>query len=297
MAVITQKENKETAWQIVLVTILGGSFPAETKEYYHVRINLKNELKRASNKRYELDISYGDLNQYIIIPYKNRVKLHLKGDEIIEPYKITSIEVSKTLYPLNDKREKWFTNGRWHYKIGGEIETILKDNDITRIVMNSTMTNQSLSDVPPDPPGNETNIFIVHGHDDASKNELSSFLYNIGLRPIILHEQPKEGRAIIEQFEKYAAIANYAFVLLTPDDIGGKSRRDLKPRARQNVILEMGYFMGKLGRSRVCCLLMRDLDPPSDIHGILFIKYKEKIQEIFYEIRKEIRKAGYKIND
>jgi len=94
-------------------------------------------------------------------------------------------------------------------------------------------------------------VFIVHGHDDASKNELANFLWRIGLRPIILHEQPAAGRAIIEQFEKYAADVGYAFVLLTPDDFGGdNANKVVQPRARQNVILEMGYFMGKLKRER-----------------------------------------------
>ncbi|MGB8035837.1 MAG: nucleotide-binding protein, partial [Nitrososphaeraceae archaeon] len=102
--------------------------------------------------------------------------------------------------------------------------------------------------------GDPKKVFIVHGHDDGSKNELASFLYRLGLTPIILHEQANEGRTVVEKFESYASDVGYAFILLTPDDVGGKDKAELKPRARQNVILELGYFMGKLGRDRVCGL-------------------------------------------
>jgi hypothetical protein len=139
-------------------------------------------------------------------------------------------------------------------------------------------------------------IFIVHGHDDASKNELATFLFKFGLEPIILREEAKQGRTIIEQFEKHASNVGYAFVMLTPDDAGYKSDSQVRPRARQNVILELGYFWGKLGRGRVCCLSKGEVDPPSDMYGILLLKYKEKVEERFYDISEEVRKAGYKIN-
>jgi len=126
-------------------------------------------------------------------------------------------------------------------------------------------------------------VFIVHGHDvHASKNELANFIWRIGLEPIIPHEHPKGGRVIIDQFEKHAANVEYAFVLFTPDDID----RDLQTTkivfrhsARQNVILEMSYFMGKLGRERICCLVKGEVEPSSDIHGILFLKYNQKVED------------------
>ncbi len=86
-------------------------------------------------------------------------------------------------------------------------------------------------------------VFIVHGDDDSSKNELSSFLFRLGLKPMILHEQPNAGKTVIEKFEQYSSDVGYAFVLLIPDDIGGKDKENLSPRAKQNVILELGYFM------------------------------------------------------
>ncbi|MGC1928374.1 MAG: nucleotide-binding protein [Candidatus Nitrosopolaris sp.] len=138
-------------------------------------------------------------------------------------------------------------------------------------------------------------VFIVHGHDDAAKNELSSFLFRPGLKPIILHEQPNNGKAVIEKFEQYASKVGYAFVLLTPDDIGGKDRRNLSERARQNVILELGYFMAKLGRDKVCGLYKGNVELPSDVLGVLYLKYENSIQERAFDISQELSSNGYKI--
>jgi predicted nucleotide-binding protein len=98
-------------------------------------------------------------------------------------------------------------------------------------------------------------VFIVHGHASEAKESLARFLERVGLEPIILHEQPNSGRTIIEKFEVYADVG-FAVVLLTPDDVGAPkdAPTELKPRARQNVIAELGYFYGKLSRHRVCAL-------------------------------------------
>ena len=139
-------------------------------------------------------------------------------------------------------------------------------------------------------------VFIVHGHDDASKNELSAFLFRLGLAPIVLHEQPNSGKTVIEKFEQYTSDVGYAFVLLTPDDIGGINKKDVSPRARQNVVLELGYFMAKLGRDKVCGLYRGGVELPSDVLGILFLKYNKSIQERAFDISQELAHAGYNIN-
>lgn len=140
------------------------------------------------------------------------------------------------------------------------------------------------------------NIFIVHGHNDVPKLSLSNFLYKIGLNPIILHEQPNKGKTIIEKFEENAAMAGYAFILLTPDDVGGIPEMDLRYRARQNVILELGFFMGALGRDRVCCIYKGGVELPSDILGVVYVEYLRDIKECFIEITRELESAGYRIN-
>jgi DNA-binding NarL/FixJ family response regulator len=115
-------------------------------------------------------------------------------------------------------------------------------------------------------------VFIVHGHDDEAKETVARFIEKLGLRAIILHEQPNRGQAVIEKFEDHANVA-FAIVLLTGDDVGAseKSPKDLRPRARQNVIFELGFFAAKLGRRRVCALLKADIEVPSDYQGVIYI--------------------------
>lgn len=116
-------------------------------------------------------------------------------------------------------------------------------------------------------------VFVVHGHDDDAKEKTARFLERLGLEPIILHEQPSSGRTIIEKFETYSGDVAFAVILLTPDDVGGTMPTDLNPRARQNVVLELGYFIGRLGRSRVCALHKGQTELPSDYQGVLYIDF------------------------
>jgi len=117
-------------------------------------------------------------------------------------------------------------------------------------------------------------IFVVHGHDEAVLHDVARFLERLGQDLIILREQPNQGRTVIEKFENYADVG-FAVVLLTADDRGGPvvtPHDTQRPRARQNVILELGYFIGRLGRNRVCALYREGVEIPSDYAGVLYIK-------------------------
>jgi predicted nucleotide-binding protein len=121
-------------------------------------------------------------------------------------------------------------------------------------------------------------LFLVHGHNEKTLHETARFLERLKQDIIILREQPNKGRTIIEKFEDYADVG-FAVVLLTSDDRGGaisETGEAMKPRARQNVILELGYFLGRLGRNRVCALYEPGVEIPSDYSGVLYIPLDEQ---------------------
>jgi predicted nucleotide-binding protein len=135
-------------------------------------------------------------------------------------------------------------------------------------------------------------VFVVHGHDEEAKQSVARCLEKLGLEAVILHEQPNQGRTIIEKFEDHCDVG-FAVVLLTPDDVGAKKceAKSLRPRARQNVILELGFFIGKLGRNKVCALHKGEVEIPSDLSGVLWVLMDQRGAWQF-ELSKEIKAAG-----
>lgn len=126
--------------------------------------------------------------------------------------------------------------------------------------------------------GSQT-VFVVHGHDSARKLEVAHFIGRVtGRRPTILHEQANRGRTIIEKLEDHAAEASLAVVLLTGNDVGGVDDTHLQQRARQNVVLELGLFFGRLGRDHVVALYEQGVERPSDLDGLLYVSFSENWQ-------------------
>ena len=139
-------------------------------------------------------------------------------------------------------------------------------------------------------------VFVVHGRNDALKEGVARFLSTLGLNPIILHEKPNAGQTLIEKFETHAR-TSYAIALFTRDDVGrlnvdGETDR---PRARQNVIFELGFFIGRLGRHRACALVEAGVELPSDYGGVVFIPTDAAGHWKFALIR-ELRAAGYDVD-
>lgn len=122
------------------------------------------------------------------------------------------------------------------------------------------------------PLSNSKKVFIVHGHDNLTKEQVARFLEKIELEAIILHEQSSGGRTIIEKLEHYTNV-DFAVVLLTPNDVGAvKTNKDnINPRARQNVIFELGFMVAKLGRQNVCALLRESVEKPTDYDGVVYV--------------------------
>jgi predicted nucleotide-binding protein len=140
-------------------------------------------------------------------------------------------------------------------------------------------------------------IFVVHGHDEEMKQRVARALECLDLKPIILHEQSNGGKTIIEKFELHADVS-FAIVLLSPDDFafpsGGKAE-DAKARARQNVVLELGYFVGKLGRAKVFSLKRGDIELPSDLSGVIYTPY-DSAGHWRLDLVKELKAAGYQVD-
>lgn len=120
-----------------------------------------------------------------------------------------------------------------------------------------------------------TSVFVVHGHDGAARKDVTLFLERLGFTPIVLSEQASLGGTVIEAIEANRDVG-FAVVLLTPDDLGrSKTEEDLKFRARQNVVLELGYFMAHLSRQNICLLKSGKVEMPSDVAGMVWVPMAE----------------------
>ncbi|CAK02386.1 hypothetical protein BT_2388 [Bartonella tribocorum CIP 105476] len=144
-------------------------------------------------------------------------------------------------------------------------------------------------------------IFIVHGHDHVALKQLTSILNDLNLEPYILQNTGGNGLTIIEALEQ--GICNdfikFGIVLLTPDDIGyakSKGKKTAQPRARQNVIFEMGMLMNALSRKNVAILIKQELELPSDIHGIIYIPFKKHVKETLKDLSYRLCEAGFNLD-
>ncbi|GAT62536.1 TIR domain-containing protein [Paludibacter jiangxiensis] len=140
-------------------------------------------------------------------------------------------------------------------------------------------------------------VFVVHGHNNEIKQSVARIIDKLGLEPIILHEQPNMGMTIIEKF-LFNSNVGFAVVILSADDIVFDSNNKQNYRARQNVVLELGFFYAKLGRNRVVALVdsSKKIDLPSDIHGIIYISYDGDNGRWKFDLAKELSNNGYSIN-
>lgn len=147
-------------------------------------------------------------------------------------------------------------------------------------------------------PAIDKRVFVIHGHDIAARNELELLLRKLRMEPIVLMNLSAEGDTIIERLEHYLRDnenLGFACVLLTPDDEGHAAGHceDKLPRARQNVILELGMVLGCLGRSRVSILHKGPVELPSDISGLIYHQFRERVDEVKTQLFHDLRNAGY----
>lgn len=233
-------------------------------------MRLQKWLRDIDNSFYRL---FGENSrQYSQIPGSytltpNGIRMHL------------NIMVSIVESTLDDVRWFWEDDGKERSSIG---------NKESPAIDSKTANHKSDADA--------HRVFVIHGHNVAARETVARFLQELALQPVILHEQPNKGRTIIEKFEDYANV-RFAVVLLTPDDVGARvdEQSELNPRARQNVILELGFFLGKLGRKSVCALKMRDVETPSDYDGVVYVDFDDAGAWKWILVR-ELKAAGFGID-
>lgn len=229
---------------------------------------------------------------------QSSVVIHFELDPILPVLRIGAIEDMRIDIDLGR-----FELSRTHWAVKDEpiFEILLRKGHISQQQLNAS---QALKEPPPPivpPPAqggqhvfNSSQVFIVHGHDDLAKLEMADFIEGLGLEPIILHMQASSGRTIIEKIEHYSNVG-FGIVLYTPCDVGSKvGALNGSYRARQNVVFEHGYLIGKLGRPRVAAVVKDTVETPNDISGVVYVALDA--QGLWKdELKKEMRSVGYKV--
>lgn len=285
--------------------------------YYHVLIETKDKNKVGNRELYEKLYKYDisdihTIHRDIVIPYIKEQKFLFKG-RMLKSEEVRKLVIKQTNDKIDNVVSKLMDNIPPGFIIiytppmllEGDTSSIEEIKDVTDEIIKFCSNSNNIDVIIKDKISNisqnvNKNIFIVHGHDEEMKQTVARFLENVGLKPIILQEQPNEGQTIIEKLEKNIDNCNYGIVLYSPCDIGGinEEKAELKPRARQNVVFEHGYLIGKLGRKRVCCLLKGkiekpEFEKPSDNDGIIYISYTDNWKLI---LAKELKAARYDID-
>jgi len=268
--------------------------------YYHARVTVKPaSAKESPSDSIELDMSYDDLLAKIVVPFLQE-KTFFCGGSVIDSHRVRDVHFNETsqssqeLLPfvrVENRSRGVFTHvdERWAVTSKGtDLTRKALDDAKAKLVPTSGRDQDDLA--------HSNRIFVVHGHDITAVDQAEILLRRWGLDPIILRDKPNKGMTVIEKVEANTD-ASYAIVLLTPDDTGGVDISSLQPRARQNVIFEWGYLMAKLGRSRVACLFKKNVELPSDLHGIVRIEIGADVREKSEELRRELIAAGFRLRE
>ncbi len=191
----------------------------------------------------------------------------------------------------SDNRSVWWDEGK--EKLLNLFRTLLKQRELFPQPGEDSQKRLSKKEL-----SNE--IFIVHGTDEEMKQVVARTLDTLDFEPVILHDKPNQGRTIIEKLEGESELSHFTVVLLSPDDwaysIEQKSE-SAKLRARQNVVFELGYFIGKLGRAGVFVLYREadNFEMPSDFKGVVYAPY-HKDGDWPMKMAQELKAFGYDVD-
>jgi predicted nucleotide-binding protein len=194
-------------------------------------------------------------------------------------------QLTKENIPQESWRWRWASLTPRHFTECALYSPLLHSRDVA--------SDQERLDAPPAASAHRwRKVFVVHGHDEGALQAAARFVERLGLEAIVLREQPDRGRAIIEKFEDCAAEVGFAIILLTPDDLAGPAGGPpAGAQARQNVIFELGYFAGKLGRGRTCLLRKGKVDVPSDLYGVIYTEM-DAAEGWKRKLARELKEAG-----
>jgi predicted nucleotide-binding protein len=230
--------------------------------------------------------------------------LKLRGDNIFVHFErildvpsfpegaIQSNSQALDIHDFEFHRTHWAIKDEYLYGVLLDEGLLTKEQIVSSNVATGNVINAN--NIPPSTASgfNDQQIFIVHGHDDLAKNDVRSYVQDIGKEPIILHMQASGGMTIIEKIDYYSNVG-FAIVLYTECDVGAK--RDsltYRRRARQNVVFEHGYLIGKIGRPRVVALVKGDVETPNDISGVVYVQMTSD-DSWKNEINYELKNCGY----
>lgn len=229
---------------------------------------------------------------------QSSVVIHFEFDPILPPLRVGAIENMRVDIDLGR-----FELCRTHWAVKDEpiFDILLRKGHISQQQLDASKAHKEPPPpvVPPPAPGgqhvfNKSQVFIVHGHDHLAKLEMADFIEGLGLEPIILHMQASSGRTIIEKIEYYSNVG-FGIVLYTPCDVGSTvGALNGSYRARQNVVFEHGYLIGKLGRPRVAAVVKGTVETPNDINGVVYVALDAQ-GEWKEELRKEMRSVGFQV--
>lgn len=264
--------------------------------YYHVFIETNNPGERY----YELDkTDLSDIKEEVILPYMQGLNFVFDG-YFFNQTQVKRIVIKESACTSEDYADREWMKSSPESRMYIYPENIVGENeyttDITRSVFKECKGLLKKAISKPKPSMDKSKVFIVHGHDNAAKEAAARFVEKIGLEAIILHEQASSGHTIIEKIEENTNVG-FGIVLYTPCDLGRsqEEKTPLKLRARQNVVFEHGYLMGKIGRENVCALVKGDIEKPTDIAGVVYIPMDEG-NGWKLDVAKEMNKRGYEIN-
>jgi predicted nucleotide-binding protein len=283
----TKKYSPQSTPPIVLLTISNNEFQGKLTE--RIKIGEELFLRQITNqedfKKLKADFEiWDDYN----LEYLKQV-FNISENNYMESYRDAGYTFLGQIGVVNNNPIQTDKN-LIEYKLKDLRSLVAKSELIKSAILKepvSTINTKPISTL---------EVFIVHGHDELAKTKTARFIEKLGLKPIILHEQTSSGKTIIEKIEEYSNVG-FGIVLYTPCDKGYENGNEnkLQSRARQNVVFEHGYLIGKIGRQNVCALVKGDLEIPNDISGVVFVKMDEE-EAWHFKIAKELKSSGYEID-